>query len=86
MSMRTEQKLLEIAAETADQAILALNRDHNPIAAIAISTMAIAQALTAIGEILQGFGGKKNANGQKEIPGRLETDRNGEEEQHRMDL
>ena len=69
MTKDKQQKLLEIAADNADQAILAINRDRDAGAAIALSTLAISQALIAIGVILRDFGEKKNANGQKEIPG-----------------
>lgn len=69
MTQDKQKELLETAAANADQAILAINRDRDAGAAIALSTLAISQALIAIGVILRDFGGKKNANGQKEIPG-----------------
>lgn len=47
----TWQELLDTAAENADQATLAINRDRDAGGAIALGTLAIAQALVAIAEI-----------------------------------
>lgn len=49
----TWQEILDTAAQNADLATIVINRDRDAGGAIALSTLAIAQALTAIGIILR---------------------------------
>lgn len=65
MRMRPEQRL-DIAAENTDQATMAINRDRDAGGAIALSTLAIAQALIAIGEIFSELKEQRKENAEDE--------------------
>lgn len=60
---KTPEELLEIASENADQAIMALTRGRDAGGAIAIATLAIAQALIAIGVIFSELKEQKGTTG-----------------------